>query len=93
MQRDALAVRWPEYASVTDELSPEILVFLMATVPKMMLLEDSVGISDADAEGVRQLVELYLESVEPMTARPCACKAKPRTKIATPRGGSRSGSA
>ena len=66
-------------------------MFLMATVPKMMLLEDSVGVSDAHP-GVRRLVESYLESVEPMTARPCARKAKPE-KNATRRGGGRPGSA
>ena len=92
LQRDALAVRWPEYASVGDELSPEILVFLMATVPKMMLLEDSVGISDAH-DSVRRLVKSYLESVEPTNARPRARKAKQRKKIATRRGAARSGSA
>jgi hypothetical protein len=67
-------------------------VFLMATVPKMMLLEDSVGVSDAHP-GVRRLVDSYLESVEPMSARPRARKAKPRKKSATRRGEGRPGSA
>jgi AcrR family transcriptional regulator len=67
VQVDALAVRWPQYASSVEELSPGSLLFLMATVPKMMLLEESVGIAAAH-DDVLRLVERYLDSVEPTSA-------------------------
>jgi AcrR family transcriptional regulator len=68
VQVDALAVRWPQYASSAEGLSPGSLLFLMATVPKMMLLEESVGIAAAH-DDVLRLVEGYLDSVEPTRAR------------------------
>ena len=63
LQLDALTLRWPQY-ELPDELTPGSLLFLMATVPKMMLLEESVGISGSH-DDVLRLVEHYLNTVEP----------------------------
>ncbi len=63
VQLDALTLRWPQY-ELPDELSPGTLLFLIATVPKMVQLEESVGIT-ASHEDVLRLVEHYLNAVEP----------------------------
>jgi TetR/AcrR family transcriptional regulator, transcriptional repressor for nem operon len=66
VQLDALTVRWPQY-ELPAELSPGTLLFLIATLPKMMQLEESVGIS-ASHDDVLRLVEHYLSAVEPRRA-------------------------
>jgi TetR/AcrR family transcriptional regulator, transcriptional repressor for nem operon len=63
VQLDALSLRWQQY-ELPDELSPGTLLFLIATLPKMMQLEESVGIS-ASHDDVLRLVEHYLNTVEP----------------------------
>ena len=63
LQLDALSLRWQQY-ELPDELTPGPLLFLMATLPKMMQLEESVGIS-ASHDDVLRLVEHYLNTVEP----------------------------
>ncbi len=66
LQLDALTLRWPQY-ELPDKLTPGTLLFLMATVPKMMLLEESVGISASHDDTLR-LVKHYLDVVEPKRA-------------------------
>jgi AcrR family transcriptional regulator len=68
VQLDALVARWPRYGATVGPLSPNSLLFLMAAIPKMVLLEDSVGISDAHGEVLR-IATSFLDSVEPTGAR------------------------
>jgi AcrR family transcriptional regulator len=80
-QHDALVSRWPQYGAAVGPLSPNSLLFLMATIPKMILLEDSVGISDAHDEILR-LATSYLDSVEPTARRrrdPARKPGRPRS--------------
>ena len=62
-QLEVLKPRWNEY-SVPDDLSPEALLFLLHEIPKMMLLEDAVGMSSGHRE-VRKFVERRLDAAEP----------------------------
>ena len=62
-QLDALRARWQEY-SAPDDLSPEALLFLLHEIPKMMLLEEAVGMSSGHRE-VRRFVEQRLDAAEP----------------------------
>ena len=80
-QLDALVARWPRYGGAVGLLSPNSLLFLMATIPKMILLEDSVGIRDAHDEVLR-LAASYLDSVEPTVGRrrdPAKKRGQPRS--------------
>jgi TetR/AcrR family transcriptional repressor of nem operon len=75
VQLDALSARWREYGLA--DLSPTALLFLMAGIPKMILLEEAFGLSTAHAEVLR-LVERRLDSVEPRktTRKPSTPNAK-----------------
>lgn len=68
VQLDALAVRWPRYQAETavlgGDLSPEEMLFFLATIPKMILLEESLDLFSAHDE-VRTRVERYLNTMEP----------------------------
>jgi AcrR family transcriptional regulator len=68
VQLDALAVRWPGYEAETQVLggglSPAEMLFFLATIPKMILLEDSLDLFSAHDE-VRRRVERYLKTMEP----------------------------
>jgi TetR/AcrR family transcriptional repressor of nem operon len=71
VQLDALAARWPRYGAATDVpgagLSPAEMLFFLATIPKMVLLEESLGISSAHHEVLRR-VDSYLNKMEPKHA-------------------------
>jgi AcrR family transcriptional regulator len=58
-----LKARWHEYPA-PDGLSPEAMLFLLHEIPKMMLLEQAVGVS-AGHRDVRKFVEQRLDAVEP----------------------------
>jgi hypothetical protein len=58
-----LKARWNDYPA-PDGLSPEATLFLLHEIPKMMLLEQAVGVSAGHRE-VRKLVEQRLDAVEP----------------------------
>ncbi len=63
VQLEAIERHWSR-CRMPDEMSPGTLLFLMATVPKMLQLEESVGICEAHTDTIR-LVEHYLDDVEP----------------------------
>ena len=74
VQLDALAVRWPQYEAAVDALwrsggglSPAEMLFFLATIPKMLMLEESLDISTAHLEVLRR-VESYLNTMEPKRA-------------------------
>ncbi len=46
------------------ELSPEALLFLLTGIPKLIRLEEGVGLSTTHAE-IIEAFDAYLESVEP----------------------------
>ena len=63
-QLAALQARWDDYGLEASGLTPGILVFLLHTVPKMLLLEESVGMTAAH-EDLLKLVERSLHDLEP----------------------------
>jgi hypothetical protein len=68
VQLDALAARWPRYQAETEVLggglSPAEMLFFLATIPKMILLEESLDLFSAHHE-VRRRVDRYLNTMEP----------------------------
>jgi TetR/AcrR family transcriptional regulator, transcriptional repressor for nem operon len=71
VQLDALVVRWPQYEEAADVLSqsasglsPGEMLFFLATIPKMLLLEESLDLSAAHLDVLRR-VESYLNTMEP----------------------------
>jgi TetR/AcrR family transcriptional regulator, transcriptional repressor for nem operon len=66
------------------DLSPNALLFLLTGIPKLICLEEGVGVATAHAE-VMTAFEQYLDTVEP-TDRPTRRKRSTgRSKKATPR--------
>jgi TetR/AcrR family transcriptional repressor of nem operon len=76
VQLDALTQMWGESALRDGDLPLPALLFLMTGIPKLIRLEESVGISTAHAEVV-DAFERYLDSVEPLAGRP---KTRPKPK-------------
>jgi hypothetical protein len=66
-QLEALTRTWPTYGLPDDEVSPELLVFLLSAIPKMLLVEEEVGLSTAHAE-ILNLVKRYIDRIEPLPA-------------------------
>jgi AcrR family transcriptional regulator len=71
VQLDALAARWPQYEEAADVLSQSAsglslgeMLFFLATIPKMLLLEESLDLSAAHLDVLRR-VESYLNTMEP----------------------------
>ena len=62
-QLQVLEERWDEYPAAGD-LSPEALLFLLHGIPKMVMLEEAVGMSSGHRE-VLELVEQRLDALEP----------------------------
>jgi hypothetical protein len=60
---------------VPHGLSPEATLFLLHEIPKMMLLEQAVGVSSGHRE-VRRFVEGRLDAVEPRSK--AASRRRPR---------------
>lgn len=76
-QRAVLKSRWPEYALPDDELDPEMAIFLLQAIPKMILLEDAVGVPLAHARMLK-LVDRYIDNIE----HPAGGSDKPRARKA-----------
>jgi AcrR family transcriptional regulator len=62
-QLEALRERWNVYGA-PEGLSPEALLFVLHMIPKMIMLEEAVGMSSGHRD-VRRFVERRLERVEP----------------------------
>ena len=71
IQLDALVARFGSKGPVDGALSPEALLFLVTGIPKLLRLEEGVGVSTSHQEIVKTF-EQYLDSVEP--------RAKPRSR-------------
>jgi AcrR family transcriptional regulator len=63
-QMAALQARWDDYGLSDSGVSPGALLFLLHNIPKMLLLEESVGLTAAHQE-VLDLVARHLDEVEP----------------------------
>jgi TetR/AcrR family transcriptional regulator, transcriptional repressor for nem operon len=68
-QLKVLEVRWDEYRDDSGGLSPEALLFLLHNIPKMIQLEEAVGLSTAHEEVLR-FVQRRLDRVEPTREEP-----------------------
>ena len=66
-QLDVLTRRWSDYQLEFDELTPASLLFLMNSIPRMVLLEEAFGTRTGHAETV-QLIHRFLDRVEPRPA-------------------------
>jgi AcrR family transcriptional regulator len=69
VQLDVISDRWNDLGVGIGELSPAALLFLLAGIPKMMLLESAFGISTGHPEIV-SVVEQHLERAEPRQSPP-----------------------
>ncbi len=78
-QLEVVAKRWDEYRAL-DDLSPEALLFLLHGIPKMVMLEEAVGMSSGHRE-VLDLVERRLDAFEPRP-RATGKKGTPRRRRA-----------
>jgi AcrR family transcriptional regulator len=64
LQIKAVARVFAEYGVEPDEMTPDRLVLLMTAVSRMLVVEDSVGLSEGHA-AARALVEDFLDRYEP----------------------------
>jgi len=71
-QLATVTARWHQYPT-TDGLSPAALLFLLHGIPKMVLLEEALGMSSGHGD-VRRFVERRLDVAEPRRSP----KARPR---------------
>jgi len=78
VQLDALIARFGETGFGLDGLSPGALLFLLTGIPKLIRLEEGVGVSTTHEEVV-QAFETYLQAAE-----------APGTGLAEPTGPARS---
>jgi AcrR family transcriptional regulator len=69
VQLDVISDNWKDLSVASGELSPAALLFLLAGIPKMMLLEGAFGISTGHPE-IISVVERHLERAEPRQSRP-----------------------
>jgi AcrR family transcriptional regulator len=66
-QLAALCRTWSGYELPDDDVSPELLVFLLSAIPKMLLVEEDVGLSTAHVQ-MLNLVKRYIDRLEPRPA-------------------------
>jgi TetR/AcrR family transcriptional repressor of nem operon len=64
VQVDAIAARWAHYAATGKGQTPASLLFYVGMIPKMMQLEESMGLTEGHDQVMRQL-EAFLDVVEP----------------------------
>jgi AcrR family transcriptional regulator len=64
LQIKAVARIFADYGVEADEMTPEQLVLLMTAVSRMLVVEDSVGLTEGHA-AARSLVESFLDRYEP----------------------------
>jgi hypothetical protein len=62
-QLQVLTERWPDY-QLDEELTPAALLFLLNSIPRMVLLEEAFGTRTGHTETV-QLIQRFLDRVEP----------------------------
>ena len=77
-----LEAKWPEYDVFDDAITPEVCIFLLQAIPKMILLEDAIDVRTAHTE-VLKLVDHFIDRLEPVRT-----KQKPR-KAAKPKASTR----
>ncbi len=78
LQLDALASRTPTANETLDDLTPGALLFLITGIPKLIRLEEGVGLKTAHRD-IRDFLERYLDNAEPPrnnTPRSGRAKAK-----------------
>ncbi len=63
-QLRVLTERWPDYQLDNEDLTPAALLFLMNSIPRMVLLEEAFGTRLGHAD-TRRLVSRFLDRVEP----------------------------
>ena len=64
VQVDAIAARWAHYEAAGMAPTPASLLFYVGMVPKMIQLEEAMGLTEGHSEIKRQL-EAFLEAVVP----------------------------
>ncbi|MBX7433923.1 TetR family transcriptional regulator [Mycobacterium sp. Y57] len=60
-----LSDKWADYGLADTDLTPGAALFLLAAIPRMMFLEQSLGTSTGHQEALA-LVEHFLDRVEPL---------------------------
>ncbi|MBX7446924.1 TetR/AcrR family transcriptional regulator [Mycolicibacterium sp. 3033] len=60
-----LSHKWADYGLADTDLTPGAALFLLAAIPRMMFLEQSLGTSTGHQEALA-LVERFLDRVEPL---------------------------
>jgi AcrR family transcriptional regulator len=78
-QLEVLTARWSDYQLEFDELTPASLLFLMNSIPRMVLLEEAFGTRTGHAETI-SLINRFLDRVEP---RPQAGRSNRRKAAAS----------
>ncbi len=63
-QLEALKRKWPEYGPLNEEFSAAVCTFLLQAIPKMILLENAVGVPTSHTQ-VLKLVNRYIDQIEP----------------------------
>jgi AcrR family transcriptional regulator len=61
---EALSATTADYELSREKISPEVLVFLMTSIPRMIVMEAAVGMSTSH-DATTEAVERYLDRVEP----------------------------
>lgn len=69
LQREALAAASTSVGAGALEVSPETLLFLLAGVPKLMRMEEGVGVTSTHDEVLADF-ERHLDEVEPLRPQP-----------------------
>jgi TetR/AcrR family transcriptional regulator, transcriptional repressor for nem operon len=65
-QLEVIRANWSSYAATADGLSPEALLFVLHGIPKLVQLEEAIGMTTAHYE-ILQYVQRRLATVEPVT--------------------------
>jgi AcrR family transcriptional regulator len=78
-QLEVLTERWSDYQLEFDDVTPASLLFLMNSIPRMVLLEESFGTRTGHSETM-SLVNRFLDRVEP---RPQARRGSRRRAAAS----------
>lgn len=60
----AVSTKWKDYQLDEDEFPPPAVLFLLSCIPRMVLLEETLGTYTGHAETVA-LIERFLDRVEP----------------------------
>jgi TetR/AcrR family transcriptional regulator, transcriptional repressor for nem operon len=68
VQLEVIRANWGSYADAADGLSPEALLFFLHGIPKVVQLEESLGLTTAHYE-ILQYVQRRLATVEPAGGR------------------------